>query len=389
MTSPILQDNEKVAAGPNAKSEGALKLEAPRKKTGRARRKALLVLCTVLTGTAWLAYEGYAYVKVGRFTQSTDNAYVKTDFTTIAPKVSGYVAKILVRDNETVEMGQVLARIDDRDFQLSLLQARADVSAAEATVANAEAQIVLQHSLIDQARASLSVSKSSHFYAVSEAKRSAKLNKEGVGSLSKAEQGKSLEDQAKASVARDEAAVVAAESRIPVLSTQRDQAVAQLNRARALVRQKETDLSYTQIVSPINGTVGAKTIRLGQYVAAGTQLMAVVPLSSAYVVANLKETELTYVEPGQDVEIEVDALPGAVVEGRVDSIAPASGLEFSLLPTDNATGNFTKIVQRIPVKIVLNSGPSISSLRSGMSVVPKIDIRLAKTRQEAAVTNQR
>lgn len=160
--------------------------------------------------------------------------------------------------------------------------------------------------------------------------------------------------------------------------TQRDQAVAQRERSVANLRQAELNLSYTEIVSPVNGTVGARSIRLGQLVAAGTQLMAVVPLDAVYVVANYKETQLAHVRAGQPVVIEVDGLPGAALKGHVDSISPASGLDFSLLPPDNATGNFTKIVQRIPVKIVIDDAKMKGRLRSGMSVESSIDVKTAK-----------
>jgi membrane fusion protein (multidrug efflux system) len=300
---------------------------------------------------------------------------VKADYTTIAPKVSGYIKEVLVNDNDAVKTGQVLARIDDRDYLSALLQARADVKAAEAAITNIDAQIHLQDSVIGQARAAIDASRASLTFARSDAERFAKLINNGAGTQSRAEQSQSEKDQAAAAVERDEAGLVAAESKVPVLQTQRDQAIAQRDRAAAAAHQAELNLSYTDIVAAVDGTVGARSIRIGQFVSSGTQLMAVVPLNSVYVVANFKETQLTDVRAGQKVDIRVDSFPDAAIKGHVDSISPASGLEFSLLPPDNATGNFTKIVQRVPVKIVIDDEALSGLLRSGLSVEPEIDTK--------------
>jgi membrane fusion protein (multidrug efflux system) len=337
-------------------------------------KRGILVLL-LLAGAAYAADFGYNYWTVGRFMQTTDNAYIKADFTVVAPKVSGYVKEVLVADNETVKARQVLARIDDRDFQAALSQAKADVRAGDAAIANIDSQIALQDSVILQARAALNASKAALTYANSEASRSARLIANGASSRSRAEQTQSVSQQASAAVERDEAGLVAAQNKVPVLRTQRDQVAAQRDRAAAVLSQAELNLSYTNIVSPVNGTVGARSIRVGQLVAAGTQLMAVVPLDAVYVVANYKETQLTNVRPGQPANIEVDGLPGVAIRGHVDSISPASGLDFSLLPPDNATGNFTKIVQRIPVKIVIGDVRLMGALRSGMSVESTIDTK--------------
>ena len=346
-------------------------------KKGAVKRSILGLF--LLGGAAYAVDCGYDYWTVGRFMQTTDNAYVKADFTAVAPKVSGYVKEVLVEDNQVVTAGQVLARIDDRDFQTALAQAKADLSATEAAIANIDSQITLQKSAILQAMAALNASKASLKFALSDAERNVRLISSGASSQARAEQSQSLRDQASAAVERDQAGLVAAENRVPVLMTQRDQAVAQRERSLANLRQAELNLSYTKIASPVNGTVGARSIRLGQLVAAGTQLMAVVPLDAVYVVANYKETQLAHVRAGQPVKIEVDGLPGAAIKGHVDSISPASGLDFSLLPPDNATGNFTKIVQRIPVKIVIDDARMKGLLRSGMSVESSIDVKDAAT----------
>ncbi|MDR9758124.1 HlyD family secretion protein [Rhizobium redzepovicii] len=352
--------------------------EAP-KKTGRRTFKRAVIAAALLAGVGFAGDFGYRYWTVGRFIESTDDAYVKADYTTVAPKVAGYIRQVLVNDNDPVKSGQVLARIDDRDFQAALSQAKAAVKAAEAAVANIDAQIALQQSVIGQAKATIDASQASLDFAVSDAARSARLITSGAGTQSRAEQSQSARDQAAAAVERDRAALVAAENKVPVLETQRQQAIAERDRAAAAAQQAELNLSYTDIVAAVDGTVGARSIRVGQYVTSGTQLMAVVPLHAVYVVANFKETQLTHVRPGQPVEIKIDSFPDMAIKGHVDSVSPASGLEFSLLPPDNATGNFTKIVQRIPVKIVIDDEALSGLLRSGMSVEPEIDTKAAET----------
>jgi len=349
-------------------------------KADRKLIKRGLLIAALLAGVAVAADFGYRYWTVGRFIESTDDAYVKADYTTIAPKVAGYIKEVLVNDNDHVKAGQLLARIDDRDFQAALSQAKADLKAADAAIANIDAQIQLQQSLIGQAKATVDASQASLDYAVSDAARSARLITNGVGTQSRAEETESARRQAAAAVERDQAALVAAQTKVPVLQTQRDQAAAQRDRAAAAVQQAELNLSYTNIVAAVDGTVGARTIRVGQYVTAGTQLMAVVPLHSVYVVANFKETQLTHVRPGQSVEIKVDSFPDVTIKGHVDSLSPASGLEFSLLPPDNATGNFTKIVQRLPVRIRLPADVTAERLlRPGMSVVVSVNTKQSAT----------
>lgn len=350
----------------------------PAAKPRKSIVKKGVLIAVLLASAAYGAHFGHDYWTVGRFIESTDDAYVKADYTTVAPKVAGYIKEVLVNDNDVVKAGQVIARIDDRDFKAALNQAKADVKAADAAITNVDAQIDLQQSVIGQAKASIDASNASLVFAKSEAARYARLIASGAGSQSKAEQTRSLMDQASAAVEREQAALVAAQSKVPVLKTQRDQSVAQRDRAAAAAQQAELNLSYTNILSAVDGTVGARSIRIGQFVTSGTQLMAVVPLHSVYVVANFKETQLTYVRPGQMVEVKVDSFPDLEVKGHVDSIAPASGLEFSLLPPDNATGNFTKIVQRIPVKIIIDDEELAGRLRSGMSVEPEIDTREAQ-----------
>jgi membrane fusion protein (multidrug efflux system) len=333
-----------------------------------------LVLAASVVGAADY---GYQYWTVGRFLEPTDDAYVQADYTTIAPKVSGYIAEVTVQDNQAVKAGQVLARIDDRDFRTALDQARADVAAAEASIRNIDAQTVLQQSVVDQEKANIAATEASQQFAHEDHTRYRDLMKTGYGTVQRAQQAESalLEKTAQLQGAR--AALVAAQEKVNVLSTERVKAEAQLDHSLAVERQAELNLSYTTITAAVDGTVGARSLRVGQFVQAGTQLMAVVPLHAVYVVANFKETQLTRVRDGQAVEIEVDSFPGVKLTGHVDSLSPASGLEFALLPPDNATGNFTKIVQRIPVKIALDDSALAGLLRPGMSVVSVIDTKMA------------
>jgi len=330
-------------------------------------------------GAAALAatgYFGWDYWTVGRFQVSTDDAYIQADNTTIAPKVSGYVAEVLVGDNDPLKSCQTLSRFDDRDFRVALDQAKADVAAASAAIGIKQASIEAQQSAIEYARAAIRVDEANSAFADQDDKRYATLATSGYGSVQNAQAAASRSAASRAAVQRDQAALEAAIQQIGVLKAELAEAQATLARDQAAERQAELNLSYTTIVSPIDGVVGARTLRAGQYTQAGAQLMAVVPVSAAYVVANYKETQLADVRPGQKVEIVVDIVPGRPLSGRVDSIAPASGQEFALLPPDNATGNFTKVVQRIPVKIVLEAGsPLATLLRPGMSVYPTIDTK--------------
>ncbi|OWV82776.1 hemolysin D [Rhizobium sp. R72] len=367
----------KVAEAPVAPAADVAPAVEASGKNSRKIVKRTIIAAALLAGAAFAADYGHHYWTVGRFIESTDDAYVKADYTTVAPKVSGYVAEVLIGDNDAVKAGQVLAKIDDRDHQAALSQAKADVKAATAAITNLDAQIELQQSIIGQARATIDASLATLDFARSDAARSQRLITNGAGTQSRAEQSQSLRDQAQAALERDRATLVAAEKKVPVLQTQREQAVAQRERAAAAQHQAELNLSYTKIIAPVDGTVGARTIRVGQFVTSGTQLMAVVPLHSVYVVANFKETQLTHVRAGQPVEVKVDSFPDVEIKGHVDSISPASGLEFSLLPPDNATGNFTKIVQRIPVKIVIDDEKVSGLLRAGMSVEPEIDTKAA------------
>jgi membrane fusion protein (multidrug efflux system) len=348
-------------------------------------RKVLLAsaAAAVLVGASWY---GWDYWTVGQYLVSTDDAYVKADNTTVAPKVSGYLHEVLVGDNERVKAGQILARIDERDFRVALEQAKADVAAAQAAIASKQAQLAVQQATIDAAKATVDLDQATATFAAQENKRYTDLATTGYGSVQNAQQAQSRIAGAQAAIQRDTANLGSALKQVDLLKAEIAQANAGLARAQAVQSQAELNLEYTSIVAPIDGVVGNRTLRAGQFVQAGTQLMSLVPVTGAYVVANFKETQLTDVRAGQAVDIAVDMFPGQVVHGRVDSIAPASGQEFALLPPDNATGNFTKVVQRIPVKIALDANrDALITLRPGMSVIPTIETKSqARSRQGVA-----
>jgi membrane fusion protein, multidrug efflux system len=339
-----------------------------------AIKRAALALAVAL-GVAAAADFGYGYLSTGRYLESTDDAYVKADSTIVSPKVSGYIAEVLVGDNQPVKAGQLLARIDDRDFRTALDQAQADVAGSEAAVRNLDAQIALQQPVIEQGTADVAAADANLKFAEEERARYDDLMKSGSGTIQRAQQTDAALREKIAQLQHGKSGLLALQRKVEVLTTDRARAVAQLDRARAVAQQAALNLSYTQISAPVDGTVGARSLRVGQFVQAGTQLMAVVPLDAVYVVANFKETQLTHVRNGQPVEIRIDSFHGTKLRGHVDSLSPASGLEFALLPPDNATGNFTKIVQRVPVKIVLNDHSLTGLLRPGMSAEPTVDTK--------------
>jgi membrane fusion protein, multidrug efflux system len=358
-----------------AQADGQADGHAVRPFRAMARRLALLVaVCALVGGVVVFAYH---YWTVGRFLEETDDAYVKADYSTIAPKVPGYIAEVAVNDNEHVVAGQLLARIDDRDYRAALERANAEAAAADAAISNLDAQRKLQTSVVGERQASVAASLATLKLARDDDARYRALIGQGAVDKQRAQQAATVLEQSRANLRRDQAALVAARQQIGVLDTARVQADARRRAAQAALQQARLNLSYTRIVAPLDGTVGARSVRIGQYVQAGTQLMAVVPLHAVYVVANYKETQLTHMRQGQSATIRADAFPDREFRGRVDSISPASGLEFSLLPPDNATGNFTKVVQRIPVKIVFDASVPAGLLRSGMSVEPTVDTRVA------------
>jgi membrane fusion protein (multidrug efflux system) len=342
----------------------------------RWRLRSILIGAGVVALLAAAGLYGEYWWTTDRFLVSTDDAYVQADSVIISPKVSGYLSEVLVTDNERVHAGQVLARIDDRDYRTAVASAQAYVAAQEASVANLTQQITEEKLLVGEARATVDADRAALTFAHQDFERYASLAKTGAGTVQDAQKATSDTQEKQAALDRDVAAVAATDKQVAVLTSQVAQARAMLAETQAALKQADLNEGYTTITAPVDGTVGDRTLRVGQYVQAGTQLMAVVPLQAVYVTANYKETQLTDVHPGEPVTLEVDTFPDAAVHGVVNSLAPASGQEFSLLPPDNATGNFTKIVQRIPVKITIDPhDPLIGQLRPGMSVEPTIDTK--------------
>lgn len=308
-------------------------------------------------------------------TQSTDDAYVQADFTTVAPQVSGTVDKVLIEDNQSVKVGDLLATIDDRDFVVAVNAAKAQVEGAQANIAGLQARLVLQETAIRQAQAAVEADEASLKLAKTNQARYRNLAADGSGTVQALQQAEAQLSIQLAAGEKNLAGLQAARQQVAILRADLEKAKAALAQAQTAQAAAELKLSYTRITAPVGGTIGQKAVRVGAFVNAGKPLLAVVPLESIYITANFRETQLARVQAGQAVDIEVDALPGEVLKGTVESLGPASGVSYSAVAPHNATGNFTKIVQRLPVRISLNPGqPAAAKLRVGMSVTPVIYI---------------
>jgi membrane fusion protein (multidrug efflux system) len=338
--------------------------------TFSSRRLLALFTCIVVIGVAaWFATRH----RTGSGSESTNDAYVAADFTLVSPRVAGQILEVRVADNEQVKAGQLLVRIDDRDFRAALMSAQADVVAGAASVANYEAEIARHPSLVNQARATLRSDRAGIDFARANASRYQNLSVSGAGTTQEQQQASSTLAQQIAQESRDQAALSTTEQNLDVLRTQRDRAAGALSRAQAVLEQAKLNLSYTEIVAPIDGKVGRRSARVGAFITPGAPLLAVVPLAEAYVVANFQENQLTRMRAGDIVRITIDTFPGEVIRGRVDSLAPATGVSFAPIAPDNATGNFTKVVQRVPVKIAIDPGQkAASALTVGLSVESEV-----------------
>jgi membrane fusion protein, multidrug efflux system len=309
--------------------------------------------------------------------QTTDDAYLQSDLTPLAAHVPGYVAHVSVRDYEKVKAGQLLIQIDDRDYRAQLLQAQGAVESAEAALTTIAEQKVLQGALIAQAEASIEGSTADVTrYHLETIRQKALLASRIAGTEQIVEQAVDNERKADATLALNQAQLQQQQQQLNVLNSQEAQARATLEAQRAARDLAAINLGYTRITSPVDGMVGLRLVQEGQYLSVGTQVISVVPLPHVWVLANYKETQMTRVRIGQPATVTVDSFPGTVLHGHVQSWAPASGAQFSLLPPDNATGNYTKVVQRITVKILLDPNPAVDDLlRPGMSVITTIDTK--------------
>ena len=372
------QDKDSVKGPDDGDSEEDRNASGKPSPLSRTWFRILLVVVVVLLVVGGIIYYIH-YRDYGQFQQSTNNAYLEADDVAISPKVSGYVMKVLVADNQPVRAGQPLVEIDARQSQADVAQAQAQVVASYAQARSAEAQIRQQRAQIAQADADLAAARAQLAYAQREVDRYTPLAQTGASAPERLSQLAGQRDQAADTVRSRQAAVVAQQRRIGQLQASVDQALAQAEAAKAQVRSVAVDLGSTVLRAPIAGIVGNKNVRVGRYVQAGTELMAVVPLTALYLEANFKETQITLMRRGQPATLHVDAIPGAEIPGVVESVSPATGARFSLLPPENATGNFTKIVQRVPVRIRVQAGREARRvLLSGLSVEVSVDTRGAQ-----------
>ena len=319
---------------------------------------------------------GWDWWVTGRFIIKTDNAFIHSDITAVSPKVGGYVSDVLVDDNALVNAGDILLRIEDSSFRAQVARARAELAEKQAAIANLDQRRTLQAAIIREAEAAVRSAEAISDRSGKELKRAGALVDRGWASERRHDDAVAEERGAEAEVARAMARLAAERQQLLVINSERAEVEAEIERSDAELTLANINLRYTVVHAPTSGVVGNLRVEQGEYVRPGARLAAVVPLQNVWIIANYKETQLTYMAPGQPVAVEFDAFPDVIVTGRVDSMAPASGAQFSLLPPDNATGNYTKVVQRIPVKIVLEQGhPLEGRLRPGMSVVTRVDTR--------------
>jgi membrane fusion protein, multidrug efflux system len=351
---------------------------------GRKKLVGKIALGAAVAGALYGTYALYDYETTGRYMQHTEDAYVKADGVTISSKLAGYVRRVAVADNQAVEQGALLVQIDPTDYNTRLAQSTAQVDVARATEAAAIASIQEAQSAIGQARAALQSSRRELSYLNGEVARMRPLVASGAEPRQALDQLIANRDKAAADVSAKQAALSAANDRIASARAQAGQSTAQIKAAQAQREAASTDLATTRIAAPIGGKVGNSTVRLGQFVQPGQRLMTIVPTEAIYVEANFKETQIGLMRPGQPVTVHVDALPDVDFHGTVESITPGTGANFSLIPPQNATGNFTKIVQRVPVRIRINAGPeSRKVLVPGLSLSVEVDTRAAKSAIDA------
>jgi membrane fusion protein (multidrug efflux system) len=369
---PTTLDNRQIVARPPAKFGAGRLLRRP----AIGRRTA--IVSAIVLALAAGGYFGTEWWLNGRYIVSTDDAYVRAHNTTLASKISGYVETVPIEDNATVRAGDVIATIDAGDYRLAVDAAREKVATQQATVARIGEQVVAQGANVDQARAQLVSAQAAAKRMRLELDRQQALAAQRFASQQTLEQAEANRDQAAAAVASAQAVIDAAVANLDVLKAQQQEAARTLDELKTALAKAERDLSFTVIRAPVDGVFSNRAVQTGDYVQTGQRIASLVPLGDVYVDANFKETQLERLRPGQPVSISVDALPGHALAGRVSSLSPASGAVFSLLPPDNATGNFTKIVQRLPVRIEVPADVAAQQLlRPGMSVVVSVNTKPA------------
>lgn len=350
--------------------------EAPAKKKRSVRSFLLPIIGLALLGAG--SYYGYNYWTDGRFMISTDDAYVQADMSFVSPKISGYIDKVLVSENQQVKAGDPLFVIDNGDYRIAVAQAEAQIATLAKTLDRIDAQTKAAQASLSQAQAQKVADQAAADNAARAQDRAAQLLKTRVGTQAQLDDAQTALDQAKAALVGADAQIAAAQANIGVLEAQRAESASTLASLQLTRDKAQRDLSFTVLKAPYDGVVGNRSVEQGDLVSPGQKLAVVVPMDKLYIVGNFKETQLGRMVPGEKVRITVDAIDGQSFEGTVSSLAPASGAVFSLLPPENATGNFTKVVQRVPVRIdvpadVLKTG----KLRAGLSVVVAVDSRTA------------
>jgi membrane fusion protein, multidrug efflux system len=377
---PSLEKTRPPERGPGQKTKPETPREVDRQSPRRAAslrdrlREHWMLATTCACVLLIVLIGGLVYWLNIRHYESTDDAFIAARSFSIAPKVGGYVTDVPVTDNQHVNAGDLLARIDDRDYQIAVDQAQAQVSSAQANIGNIQAQIDSQREQINQAQAQLDQAQAQLQFAQQEEARAKDLVEKGAGTVQREQQTRSDQQAQQANTARAKAALIAAQLGIKTLQAQLESARAQLQQAQAQLDQAKLNLGYTRVTAAQSGRIVKLSGAVGTFVAAGQSLTMFVP-DEIWIVANYKETQLGDMRPGQPVEFRIDAYPDRKLTGRVDSVQPGSGTAFSLLPAENATGNFVKVVQRVPVKITVDHWPADVPVGPGMSVVPWIRVR--------------
>ena len=332
----------------------------------------LAAMILVLIG---LLFAGYWYLH-GRYFESTDNAYLQSEVTGIRSKLPGYISEVLVTDNQPVKADQLIARLDDREYKNKVAEAEANLQLNQATAENLAATRTQQLSLIQQAEARVASASAEQLRAHQQVNRISQLNQRHYSSQDSLDEVRAGLQVNLAQEQEAKAALQAARERLLVLDAERKQNLARLALSEAQLEEARLELTYTELRAPADGIIGKRSLREGLYVQSGMQVASLVPLQQVWVEANFKETQLAHMQPGQKVEVVLDAYPDQPVEGIIDSLSPATGAKFALLPPENATGNFTKIVQRVPVKIrIPEPGPLAGKLLPGLSSEVIVDTR--------------
>jgi membrane fusion protein (multidrug efflux system) len=348
------------------------------RKNRLSLKKPAIAGAALLIG-AGLAWYGYTYWTIGRFIETTDDAYVGGDVTVMAPKVFGFISEVAVTDNQSVHQGDVLIKLDDRDYRAAAARADAMVAAQQATLSNLDATQRLQEAVIRQAQAGIVAADAETQRARDDQARYQTLARTAAASVQSFQKADADYKQAQAGADKARAALDAAQQQLKVIETQKQQTRAALDAAIADRDTARLNLEYTELRAPFDGVVGNRSARMGAFAGVGSQLIAVVPARGLWVDANFKENQLATMHAGEPATITADVLPNVTFHGHVGSLSPATGAQFSVLPPENATGNFTKIVQRVPVRILLDGDASeLGRLRPGLSVTAAVDMRGAK-----------